>query len=321
MSASAAGLLAGLDQRLDRRRVFIFPSRAGLIFGAVLLVILLGAINYDNALGYLLAFLLAGMAMVTMLHTFHNLFGLRFVEAYAEPIFAGDNARFYCVFDNDSERDRLGLVLKRWPRRLGRAERRYHQRFETSFNLPASQVSRVGIEMESHQRGWLELDRLCLHSEYPLGILRAWAYFKTPARCLVYPRPIGKLPLPVDLADNQGRAASELPGLDEFAGLREYRPGDPVRAIAWKTLARSDQLLIKRFNGQTSTRVWLPWAAVSDLGHVEQRLSQLTAWVVSADQRGLSYGLEIPGERIEYGRGAQHRDRCLQALALFRVNA
>ena len=51
-------------QRLDRRHVYIFPTRHGFTLGVMLVVILLGAINYDNALGYLLAFLLGGLFLL-----------------------------------------------------------------------------------------------------------------------------------------------------------------------------------------------------------------------------------------------------------------
>ena len=48
-------------QQFDRKHVYIFPTRHGVMLGAMMLVILLGSINYDNALGYLLTFLLFGL--------------------------------------------------------------------------------------------------------------------------------------------------------------------------------------------------------------------------------------------------------------------
>jgi hypothetical protein len=51
------------DLRLDRRRVYILPTRAGLLFGLALFTMLLTAINYALALGYALTFLLAGVGL------------------------------------------------------------------------------------------------------------------------------------------------------------------------------------------------------------------------------------------------------------------
>ena len=90
-----------------------------------------------------------------------------------------------------------------------------------------------------------------------------------------------------------------------------------MRAIAWKTLARERELMIKRFHGQGSIELELDWRAVAGLGDVEARLSQLTAWVLEAERRGARYALTLPGRTIARGQGASHRDACLRALALF----
>jgi uncharacterized protein (DUF58 family) len=52
-------------------------------------------------------------------------------------------------------------------------------------------------------------------------------------------------------------------------------------------------------------------------GDLETRLSVLTAWVIAADHKQLSYSLTIPGTIIAAGRGASHRSKCLEALALY----
>ena len=55
---------------LTQRNVYILPTRAGFMLGATLLVLLVGSINYQLNLGYLLTFLLAGSAVVGM-HVCH----------------------------------------------------------------------------------------------------------------------------------------------------------------------------------------------------------------------------------------------------------
>jgi hypothetical protein len=58
---------------LTQRRIFILPTRQGLFFALVLLVMLLGDINYNLSLGYVLTFLLGTTTMLTMLYAFRNL--------------------------------------------------------------------------------------------------------------------------------------------------------------------------------------------------------------------------------------------------------
>lgn len=321
MNTAAAAPADSRWQRLDRRRVYIFPSRPGFTLGIILVIILLGAINYDNALGYLLSFLLGGLLMVAMLHTYRNLAGLRYLGARAQPVFAGETATFECLLDNDGAKPRLELFVKRWPRGTTREERRYLRRYETCISIPARQTGVAMVAVDAPRRGLQALDRITLHTFYPLGILRAWAYFDTDASCVVYPHPHGDRPLPFSHATATGASVAADLGAEEFAGLRRYSAGDPVRAIAWKTLAKGHDLMIKRFHGQATAELWLDWEALRDLAGVEAKLSQLAAWVLAAHQAGMTFGLELPGTHIEPGAGIEHREQCLRALALYEGGA
>ena len=319
MSESAA-LVAPLPiQTLDRRRVYILPTGAGLTLGVMDLVILLGATNYDNALGYLLAFLLGGLGIVAMLHTYRNLAGLRFGEVHAAPVFAGEDALFACQFAHDSRVPRLQLMLGQWPRRLSREARRVLARTQSACDLAARSTGVGLVRVPALRRGWLTLDRIRIQSVYPLGILRAWAYFDSPARVLVYPAPRGNLPLPRAPRGRDGARVTNAAGADEFAGLRPYVAGDPLRAIAWKSLAQERPLMVKRFHGHGAERLHLSWSAVAACGHPEARLAQLSKWVLDASRAGLDYTLELPVQDIPFGHGLAQRDRCLRTLALYAI--
>ena len=304
-------------QRLDRLRVYILPNGPGVTFGAMLLVILVGAINYDNALGYLLAFLMFGLLLVAMLHTCRNLTGLAYHGARAAAVFVGADAVFECHFDNAARRPRLRLEVGPWPAGMARNARRFNQRYQVELSVPGASLVSVQLRRVTQRRGSLTLGRLRVQSVYPLGILRAWAYFDDPASCLVYPAPCGHLPLPHAITTISGKAEHHGLGSDEFAGLRPYAAGDPVRAIAWKTLAQEREVMIKRFHGQGAARIVLSWSAVSNLAGVETRVSQLCRWVLNASEAGHSFALELPGLSRGFGQGREHRDDCLRALALF----
>ncbi|MCF5826515.1 DUF58 domain-containing protein, partial [Pseudomonas syringae] len=61
---------------LDHRRIFIMPTRTGLIFMLVLVLMLLVAINYQNSLAYGLTFLLMSIGVLAILHSYRNISGL-----------------------------------------------------------------------------------------------------------------------------------------------------------------------------------------------------------------------------------------------------
>jgi hypothetical protein len=51
----------------------------------------------------------------------------------------------------------------------------------------------------------------------------------------------------------------------------------------------------------------------------EARLAQLCRWVIDAQERGEAFALQLPGTFIDTNVGPAHRERCLNALALFDV--
>ena len=110
---ATAGTQQSTTYRLHlRQRVFIFLTRYGLIFSANLMVMLIGAVNYNNSLAYALIFLLSGLFLVAMLHTYSNLRGLIISASPAEAVFAGQQASFPLVFDNRQGNFRLAIDLQ-----------------------------------------------------------------------------------------------------------------------------------------------------------------------------------------------------------------
>ncbi|MBI2803075.1 MAG: DUF58 domain-containing protein [Gammaproteobacteria bacterium] len=311
-AASSADSSLPTSIALGLRRVYIVPTRYGYLLGGLLLIILLGAINYDNALAYLLCFLLGGLSLVAMLHTYRNLAGLKLASAAATPVFVGDQAPFRLHLESAVGRPRSNVSVL-WvatpPRGVVRAT-------ATTLNLSTTDAQAT-LRIPTARRGRLPLKRVRVESVFPLGILRAWAYFETSASAVVYPAPRGRLTLPVSPADVAASALGSAPGTDDFAGLRPYRPGDRLAAIHWPALAKSATLLVKRFQGGGEGEVWLRWQDLGLVPEREARLSQLTRWVLDAEQRGLRYGLELPNASLPVARGAAHAAAALRLLALY----
>jgi uncharacterized protein (DUF58 family) len=110
---------------------------------------------------------------------------------------------------------------------------------------------------------------------------------------------------------------SQVSGNDDFSGLRSYQLSDSPRHVAWKAVARSDDMLTKQFTGEAAAELWLDWRLLPVSLGLEQRLSRLAGWVLAAERSGALYGLRIPGSEIAPARGEAHAAACLQALALY----
>ena len=293
---------------LNQRRIFIVPTRQGLGFACVLLLMLLGDINYNLSLGYVLTFLLGTATMMTMLHAFRNMAQLEVRAGRSDAVFAGDMAQFVLHFHNNGRLPRYHLQLHD----IGKEH-------SVTFDIPAQQSVEVKLSLPAAQRGWLDSGRLTLFTEFPLGLFHAWSYLQFDTRCLVYPRPAAPVPLPASAAQN-GMGAVSVQGDEDFAGLRNYVAGDALPRIAWKALAREQGLQVKQFSALQGRELWLDWNLLPALA-TERRLETLTRWVLDADAQQLHYGLRLPGSELPPEHGAQHRAECLRALALFGLGA
>lgn len=294
---------------LVQRRVFILPTRQGLLFGLIILLMLIGSVNYDLSLGFILSFLLGATGIQSMLHTFRNLAHLRVSAGRVRPVFTGEDAQFQVIFVNTTRADRYSIGVTR-----DRHTAHY-------IDVPAGGEAIATVAIRATRRGWLRPDRMTLFTRFPIGLFRAWSYADLDVRCLVYPAP-ASTPLPLPAPDSgTGEGGMHGQGYDEFAGLRPYRSGDSLRHIAWKAAARDDVLLVKQFAGRADAELWLSWDALPHGFDTEQRLSHLTRWIIDADHAGLAYGLRIPGCTLAIAAGAAHRAACLSALALYGIAA
>lgn len=291
---------------LENQRIFILPTRRGLAFGVLLGLLLLGSINYALSLGFLLTFLMGSTALISILHTHRNLSGLVVRPARADPVFAGQNAIFSLWVENPGNNERPGLSLttgKRSP--------------AVTAHVAGKESVLLRVPVPAPRRGRLRPGRLTLSTRFPLGLFRAWSSFELHISCIVYPAPENTTTAPPHASEgNDGTMARQGEGSDDFSGLRPYRPGDPMRRVAWKSITSDQGLLTKQFHDTSASEMWLAWEKTGNLS-TEERLSRLCRWVLDAHGIGARYGLNLPGTTINPGMGPGHRDRCLTALALF----
>ena len=288
---------------LTQRNIFIFPTRTAIAFGALLLLLLLGAINYQNSLIYGVAFLLGSLFLVTILHTFRNLSGLTLELVDSKPGFVGEDIEFNLRISRGSGKARHGIQVG-WPEAV-----------KQWVEMHTTDSVSVRLFSQSSRRGWYNPGRLLIETRYPLGLLRAWTWVDLNAKALVYPEPVFiSLPELVRGQRDDGELV-DYQGSDDFTALRDYQPGDPVRHILWRRYARTDDLVLKEYSGFVEPRAWFDYEFA--VGDVEERLSVLTGWVLQAKQKEQEFGLRLPGLVIEPGVGDAQVTRALEALALF----
>jgi uncharacterized protein (DUF58 family) len=291
---------------LRRQRIYILPTRLGVAFGAMIFAMLLGGMNYNNSLGLGLTFLLASLGLVTMHHAHGTLAGVRLRLLEAVPGFVGSDVRFRLLLEHASNVARPALEIG-----LTRDEPG-----TVTTDLPPRGSSEATLVLPALQRGRVALERFIVSTSHPFGLFRAWAVLHPSYSAIAWPRPAARAMPPPLTATDTGGAQSGAIGAEDFAGLRPFQAGDSLRRVAWKAYARGQGLYTKQFAGTDVVSHVFDYESLAGLT-LESRLEQLCRWVLDAHDRGEAYALRLPGTSIETNVGPAHRERCLNALALF----
>ncbi|CAN2040290.1 DUF58 [Candidatus Magnetomoraceae bacterium gMMP-15] len=294
-----------LPQTLNRQNIFILPNKYGIIYMFVLFLMLMASVNYHNNLAFLLTFLLGSMVFISILHTYRNISGIRFVFFRTKPVFTGDDAVFkFIIRINDFNRAAIELSFIKEKKII--------------YNLLINKDNQVKVSIAAEKRGILKPGRLVVSTCYPFGLFRAWSTLYFNLECTVYPKPIsGSLQQSNGLSQNtEGESQAKISGTDDFEGLRTYIPGDSLKHISWKTFSKGQGLFTKEFIGQSGSSVFLDWDKIKHTD-IEYKLSLLCHNILNAERLNMTYGLKLPGNAIEPGSGEIHKHNCLKALALF----
>ncbi len=290
-----------LPLKLAPRRIYILPTRTGWTFALLIAAMFLAGMNYGNGLALLLAFWLAGFALVAMIRTQRSLAGAQLLRAVAAPAFAGDALPLTLEIRSALSATDLQIT---------------GQDLQSVEPLASSGTGSclLRLQFSTHQRGRWRAPVMQLQTSSPFGLFRTWTWLALDVSGVVYPRPLGERRPPEAPGADQG--AQRLAGtLDEVAGLRPWREGDSPRQVAWKAYARGAPLLVREYQGHAAATMEFDYSLLPLRGR-EERLSQLSRWVVDAAAQNQQWTLRLPGKTLN-GGGAEHRLRSLEELALF----
>jgi len=297
----------GLDPatvRLRPGRIYLLPTGVGVVFAAMTFAMLLGSMNYNNNLSFVLTFLLVSLGLVSMHQCQRNLVDLEIGFAGADPVFAGQALEFRIAATNHARNRRSALRLVAGDAVAG------------PIDLAPGESRVLTLAVPTARRGRVRLARFAVRSLFPFELFRAWAWLHMDIEGLVYPRPADDATPPPAARAEHGHRQHDARGEEDFAGFRRFQAGDSPRHVAWKAYARSGELYSKQFAGADTSSQWLDYDEIP-AADVERRLSVLARWIVDADRTGRDYGLRLPGTEFPPAHGDAHRHRCLEALALF----
>ena len=294
--------------RLNQKRLFILPTKAGLGFLALTALLWLLATNYQNSPIFAISCLLSSLLVTAILHSYANLAGLELSFVSAEPVFAGQQMLFRIAVSRSDKRHRQSIELRFAS----------HSTELQSVSLLDASQQMVVLSAATAHRGWFEPGRVTVQSRYPLGLLRVWTHLDLNCRGLVYPQPLVAAPANPSPAYGVSGQKQATVGSDDFSGFKDYHNGEPLQHVAWKHYARERGLLSKQYADAIDKRLWLSWLDYPGMDR-EARLSRLCGRLLEVASQQTEYGLRLPGVEVPLGRGDSHQQRILRELALFEL--
>lgn len=219
----------------------------------------------------------------------------------------------------------------------GKASRRFLSRYARRGKFTRAPLPRlepgspveVRLEITPRRRGRLYFRTLQVACPDPLGLFRAIVPLPVEQSLLVLPRryQVPDLSLAGTRKYQSGGVAlaSSIGDSGEFIGLREYRPGDPLRRIHWKSWAKVGKPIVKEYQDEFFVRHALvldTFLAADTSRAFEDAVSLAASFACAADTRESLLDLMFVGLQsycFTAGRGVDHIDRMLEILASVRT--
>jgi len=286
------------------RQIYILPTKYGFLFGILLILMLIGSVNYANNPAFLVTFLLTGLYINTLFLTWHNLRGLSIRWTQSHPAFADEDAEFFFEASQWNNREHHGIHLA------------LSNNQPCVFNTALNDSTFISALFKSRNRGRLKPKKITIASRYPLGLFHAWAYLDISAEAIIYPKPSTYTASHLNQTESISDSGDKGIGHDDFVGHRDFFNGDNPRHINWKYVASGKGVYIKQFGGQLPNHVWLDIDALEE-GSLETKLSQLSASIIELENEQTLYGLRLDSLEIDPAIGYKHKHHCLKSLALY----
>lgn len=194
--------------------------------------------------------------------------------------------------------------------------------------LPKSEVD-VPFEVLPLRRGVLRLAGVTLARPDPLGLFRAFRKVSAAQTVLILPKryPLPPVALPGTMKYQEGGVvlAANIGRSEEFVSLRDYRRGDPVRHLHWRSWAKTGKPIVKEFEDEFFVRHALVLDTFTDEPHgeiLEEAVSVAASFACTVlTQESLLDLLFVGAESYCFtaGRGLGHVDQMLEILAAVRA--
>lgn len=303
------------NEALDRKHIFLLPSKNGCIFIAACLVMIVFGINYENNLVLLVAIFFMSSLVTSIYLSFRNIHGVRVSILTPQSNIYAENVIALPIHIQKNKND---LIVKEIALKSEYGPELYISDVQEENNS--------AVSFNGALRGIYQIPRLKIVSNYPLGLINAFSYINPSKSILIFPKPIRNdfclNKLPENTTNNNNLQVKQnitiSKGFDEIAGIKPYRPGDSTNLIDWRQLAMGRGLMIKDFSTDQNMNMFLTEESIKATD-IETQISMLTFAVIELTNNEVNFGFSFHNIYFAPNSGFKHQQKILEKLAVLMI--
>ncbi|WP_261593856.1 DUF58 domain-containing protein [Pseudoalteromonas holothuriae] len=286
---------------LKHNTIYVLPSTMGVGFIAVSLLNFLLGINYQNNLLLGVSYLMAMLLIVALLYGYLNLSGTQVKLASISS--AHCQTPPFVTFEVFNKNQLFDFHIE-------------HQYLLSHIHVAHIEQRQMIATPLSYTRGKHQLGAFKFVSHFPFGLVTVWSYLYSDKYIFSYPNPTSdsqqhQLFTSTTQSDLNSTTAQSN---DEFKQLIPYQLGMSMHRVSWRHYAKTEQLLVKDYEGDDSAHC-LGFDFDQLQGTIEERLSKLCYLVLQAEENEQAYALKLGTQQFNTALGQLHKIKCLEALS------
>lgn len=187
-----------------------------------------------------------------------------------------------------------------------------------SMELGPGATARAETVRRAQRRGVFESGSVRLETSAPLGFARRLVVQDAPATLTVVPTWVeleAWSPLRSGGIGDEDPNARAGQGTGDYLGVRDYRPGDPLRAIHWRSAARAGRLIVTEYEEESRRRVLIALGGADAGEPPDSAFETLVQSAASIAKCSIDNGNQVSLLHSAGELSDAHFSECLEALA------
>ncbi len=299
-------------------------TRGGKLFIFLALGTGAAALNTGNNLLYLVFAMELSMILFSGILSSTSLHGLKIKRQIPQEVFAEEPFPIETIITNNKKFfPSISISIKENETLLMTSTAGMRKKAYV-LKIPATQSYATLYNGIIKKRGSALLSNIEISTMYPFSLIEKSRLIKTKDEVLVYPH---RIPPNRDLIFKTGWKGDFLSGKaggsENPFGIRDYKEGDPMRSIHWKSTAKTGKLMVKEYEKEKKKKFYLylylskPKNKIEE-DRCEKLISMCCGWIHHLGTGGYETNLQINGLNIKNSDG-RYLNSYMRSLALLEL--